>query len=183
MYCTCRSTCVMFIVSIWVQSLCCPNPRLWFESWTTRTLLQHIWANYVSTLSFIVQRYHEQWSSLSTVRLLLLLCKHCSLLQCNHTECKDGTRKKPSITSVVQGHMKSLVQGERLCSHTWSPAVWTRALKYRILSVTRGCTIMPRGVNIKLSITISWIESLCKQIVVWCLESKLRISVLHVQCT
>ena len=36
-----------------------------------------------------------------------------------HTECKDGTQEKPSITPVVQGHMQSLDQGERLCFQTF----------------------------------------------------------------
>ncbi len=36
-----------------------------------------------------------------------------------HTECKDGTQEKPSMSSVVQGYMQSLDQGECLCFQTF----------------------------------------------------------------
>lgn len=56
----------------------------------------------------------------SKVTLLLSLCiityYHDVRYMLNtYSECKDGTQEKPSISPVVQGHMQSLDQGERLC--------------------------------------------------------------------
>ena len=95
------------------------------------------WVNH--TLSFIVQRYHELWSSLSTVRLQLCCCVNNAhyynvIIQSAKMIPKRNLRLPPSCKVIWRVWIKVSVC---MCSHMWTPAVWTRALKYQNLSVSR----------------------------------------------